>query len=78
MYVRRSLVYRKIRSRKLAEGHYIVENEATGAGYYVFRRPEHADWAIVGRDKPLLKAGFRKKDDAMHLLEAAQVLELAS
>lgn len=75
MYVRRSQVYRKLRSRKLATGHYIVEQEPSGASYYVFKRAE--DWAISGRDKPFLKGGFRKKDDIMRVL-AEMELAVAS
>lgn len=70
MYVRRSQVYRKLRSRKLAEGYYIVERETDSAGYFVFRRAE-GDWAAVGRDRLEVKTGFRKKDDLMEVLAAA-------
>lgn len=71
MTIRRSQVYRDLRSRKLATGHYIVEQEPTGASYYVFKRAE--DWAVVSRAKPWIKGGFRKKDDVMKALAEAEL-----
>lgn len=65
-YVRRSQVYKRLRSRKLAEGHYLVEHEPSQTEFYIFKRAE--DWAVAGRQEKLLRGGFRKKDDIMELL----------
>ena len=67
-YLRRSQIYKRLRSQKLAQGHYVVTHEPTNAEYYVFKRSD--DWAIVSRQAPALRGGFRKKDEAM--LELAE------
>ena len=68
-YKRRSQVYGKLRSRKLASGEYLVEHEPSHTEYYVFKRKEQEDWAIATRTEPQkMIAGFRKKDKAMEVL----------
>lgn len=67
-YKRRSQVYKRLRTRKIASGHYLVEHEPSKMEFYIFKRPEHEDWAVAGRDRQLLRGGFRKKDDVMEVL----------
>lgn len=70
VYKRRSQVYKRLRTRKVASGQYIVEHEPSKTSFYVFKRIEHEDWVIAGQnDRHVLRGGFRKKDDAMELLE---------
>lgn len=68
-YKRRSSVYPKLRSKKLAVGEYLVEHMATKTEFYVFKRKNEEDWAIATRQAPSrVIAGFRKKDKAMEVL----------
>jgi len=68
LYKRRSQVYRRLRTRKLAQGQYIVQHEPSSMEFYVFKREE--DWAVTPRsDKGICKGGFRTKDLAMEALE---------
>lgn len=79
MYSRRSQVYSKLRTRKLAEGHYLVIHEPTEVEFYIFKRDKEKDWAAVRKDRAFLVAGFRKKDQLMErLAEEGPKLQAAS
>lgn len=68
VYKRRSQVYKRLRTRKMAKGYYLVEHEPSRTEYYVFKRMEQEDWVVADRSNNILRSGFRKKDDAMEVL----------
>lgn len=70
IYKRRSQVYKRLRTRKLASGRYLVEHEPSKTEYFIFKRidREEQDWVVADKEGSILRSGFRKKDDAMEAL----------
>ena len=71
-YKRRSQVYSRLRSKKLASGHYVVQHMVTKRDYYVFKRLDQGDWVIADAKRNVMRGGFRTKDLAMEALEAGR------
>lgn len=70
LYKRRSQVYERLRTKKLAKSHYLVEHEPSRTEYFIFKRldREQPDWVVADKAGSILRSGFRKKDDAMEAL----------
>jgi hypothetical protein len=71
-YKRRSQVYSRLRSKKLASGHYVVQHMVTKRDYYVFKRLDKGDWVVADAKRNVMRSGFRTKDLAMEALEAGR------